>query len=31
MRMRIDNLEKTIASLTRELEFLKEEIKKLHA
>ena len=31
MRLRIENLEKTIASLNKELAFLKEEIKKLHA
>ena len=31
MRLRIENLEKTISSLTRELEFLREEVKKLGA
>lgn len=31
MRLRIDNLERTIAGLEKELAFLKTEIKKLHA
>jgi hypothetical protein len=31
MRLRIDNLERTISSLTRELEFLRDEVKKLGA
>ena len=31
MRLRIDNLERTIAGLEKELAFLKNEIKKLHA
>lgn len=31
MRLRIENLERTISSLTREVEFLREETKKLGA
>jgi cell division protein FtsL len=31
MRLKIDNLEQAIAEQQRQLEFLKKEIKKLHA